>query len=297
MSNALPAGYAAEKLSMLRHRWEGEMGEAVREYGPRIWAGVPPTALVGLSASSTGPTEVIGNLSTSGSSIGLYGVEGPNLRRLCESEQTVAMLGRPARAALDRAGYLSDIPGQVVTGLENYLAHLRGVLERIPANLWQDGDDAAASSFLVRVAAAAYSAGNGIVSALLNHYAAELRRVPLNERWHELGRLINAETGSSVAGYAINGRYKLAFIVVRAEQRLESGLALERAVNGGARAAWFAPWTESDPALTEALTRRAYGGLSTSRSSSSGSSPGSSSGGAMLVVALLGFAYWYSSRG
>ncbi len=290
MSDAIPSAYAAQKRAMLVTRWTGAMGAAVRQYGPSIWPGVPPTALVGLSASAVGPTEVIGNLSTAGSSIGLYGVEGPNLRRLCTSEQTVAILGRPARTALDAQGYLSDIPGQVVTGLENYAEHLRGVLNRIPSSLWQDDDHAASSSFLLRVAAASYSAGNGIVTALLNHYAAPLQRVPLAQRWHELGRLINAETASSVAGYAIDGRYKLAFIIIRAEQRLESGLALERAVNAGARAAWFDSWSTSDPALTEALTRRAYGSLSTSPSSNG------SSGGALLVVASLAFAYWYSTR-
>lgn len=293
MTAATPTAYAAAKLATLRRRWDGPIGEAVRAFGPRVWPGVPPTALLGLTASAVGPTEAIGNLATSGSAVGVFGVEGPNVRALATDPDVVRLLGRPARAEITADGYLSDIKGQVATGLVNYARALGAVLDRIPHAVWA-GDDAGSSSLLLRIAASAYSAGPGITAAVLNHYAAELARAELPDRWPLLAQLVARETAPRIAGYEVDGRYHVAFLVVRSEQRLESGAALERATSGS-REAWFALWSSRAPDTVAELVRRAYGTDDTGHDTPGGASPSSATAdddGWMFAAAAMAWAAW-----
>lgn len=252
----MPAQYAQAKLATLRARWAGPVGDAVRAYGPRIFPGMPATALLGLTASSEGVTEVAGNTSTMGSAVGVFGVEGPRLGPLARSAECRALLGREARTELTAAGYLGDVAGQVVTGLLNYAAHGNEAMRAgVPSNVL--GPDAAGTSFVLRCCASAYSAGNGITAAVLRAYASQLAAVPPARRWSVLANVLNS-AGATVGGYRTDGCYGAAFLCVRAEQRLECGRALDWSVGGG-NDAWFAQWDASVDA--ETLVMRAYGQL------------------------------------
>lgn len=287
MSDARPAGYAAQKLPMLRARWDGEAGAAVRRYGPRIFPGMPPTALLGLTASSMGPTEKIGDLNTSGSAVGLFGLEGPNVRAFAGSREVRDLLGREVSPELTERGYLGDIPGQVVTGLLGYHRHGGDVARRVPEVF--AGDRLGSSSFALRATAAAYSAGEGIVSAALDRWHTRLEGVGLADRWRELARAIDATApGALVGRYRVDGRYGIAHFCMRAEGRLEAGLALEQAVNGGREARWFASWVGAERELVDRVVVRGFGSFDTGHD---GATPGGATpGGGLGALGLLGLA-------
>lgn len=290
MSSARPADYAREKLPTLRARWEGEVGEAVRRYGPRIFPTMPATALLGLTASAVGPTEVIGNLETSGSAVGVYGLEGPRVRALAGSSEVRDLLGRAVSPEPTRAGYLGDIPGQVVTGLIGYRQHLGAVSGRA-SGAWGGADRLGTSSFTLRVAAAAYSAGEGIVSAALDRWRAPVAEVGLAEKWPELARRVDATpAGSMVGRYRVDGRYGICHFLMRAEERLESGLALERAVNDGRDAAWFASWVGGERELVDRIVLRGFGSFDTGHDGAT--APGGGLGAFEVLGLLLAAWRW-----
>lgn len=229
------------------------MGDAVRAYGPRVFPGMPATALVGLTASSEGQTEVAGTTTTMGSAVGYFGVEGPRVAQLARSEACRQLLGRPAREELTASGYLGDVTGQVVTGLLNYKSYGDQVAARVPAVMV----GATGTSFWLRCAASGYSAGGGMTAAVLDAFAVQLAAVPPARRWSMLANLL-VSAGARVGGQPTDGCYHAAFLCVRAEQRLESGRALDWAVRGG-NDAWFAQWDAG--VEVESLVMRAYGQL------------------------------------
>ena len=283
MSAARPADYAREKLPMLRARWDGDVGAAVRRYGPRIFPTMPVTALLGLTASAVGPTEMIGDTNTSGSAVGVFGLEGPRVRALAGSSEVRHLLGREVSPELTRAGYLGDIEGQVVTGLIGYRQHLGAVSDRA-SGAWGGMDRLGTSSFTLRVAAAAYSAGEGIVSAALERWRAPVAEAPLAGKWPELARRVDATpAGSMVGRYRVDGRYGICHFLMRAEERLESGLALERAVNGGRDAAWFASWVGDARELVDRIVLRGFGSFDTGHDGET-----TTGGGGLGVVEVFG---------
>lgn len=255
MSAGLPTTYAREKLPMLRRRWAGPEGDALERYGPTLWPGVPLAALMGLTASSMGMTEAVGDLSTSGSAMGLYGVEGPARTQLAADPRTVALLGRPAYTD---ARWATDYNGQTVVGLENYRRHL-GL---VTAALEQPLRPTLASEWAVRLGAGAYSVGPGGTASVVNHYAAELAPLPENARWQRLRELLerDAPRMDRIGAIAARGRYGAAFLAVRIDQRLESGRELAEAE--GEPTAWWSPGSSG-----EALVALAYRSSSTTPTS------------------------------
>lgn len=252
-----PIAYAAAKLPTLRRRWDGPIGDAVRAHGPRLWPGVPPTALLGLTASSMGVDEI----GPAPDFVrGVFGVERSRIPALAAS--AAAYLGRdvPADAERKGRGYMGDIEAQVVTGIMGYLRHLDGVRQstRVPVSALWVADDARCTSWSLRVAAAAYSSGDARPRAVLAALAAELAPLAPAERWPHQAARVAAWPEKTIGGMAVEGKWRAAFMCLRAEQRLESGLALERAIGGG-REAWWAPWCAARPELVTALQKRAEG--------------------------------------
>lgn len=245
----LPAKYAQGKLRTLRKRWDGPMGDAVRAHGPTLWPGVPLTALVGLSASSMGQREAGGPPDYA---TGLYGVEANRLPELCE--KAGAYLGRPVSpkvrtgtyrdlAGVKRPCYLDDPEGQVVTGLMGYLKHLDAVIAATDPALWTDG--ARASSWALRVAAAAYSSGDAAARAVLLEWPGELAALPLEWRWPDAAARVAAFVGDRIQGRRVRGKWRLGFMHLRAEQRAMSGLWLEVDLHHrNANVEWFAGWAD-----------------------------------------------------
>lgn len=255
-----PLEYARGKLAMLRRRWQGPEGDAVRAFGPLVWPGTPPTALLGLTASSVGPREVVGDARAEASAVGLFGVERPQVARYAagpDASEVEALLGRPSRP---EPAYLDDLNAQVVTGLLNYRRHLGALLDVRAVGLELVEGSPPGSSLRVRLAAAAYSSGEAVPAAGLGAFRAELVATQPAERWQRYAELVATTEREQLGGVAINGPWRIAFNILRAEQRLECGRALDAAELGGANAAWFDAWAETKPGTIARLVERANAG-------------------------------------
>jgi len=255
-----PVDYARRKASTLRRRDEGPVGEAVREYAARLWPGVPPAALLGLTASSSGPGEFGPEPDFTR---GAFAVERSRVASLVA--EAVPFLGRTPSSDSERPGhgYMADVEAQVVSGILGYRRHLAEVREAVPS-LWEH-PDAEGSSWEVRVAAGAYSSGDARMIAALLALAGDLAGVDPAERWvYQCERVAawpTSRMGDSSRG-DIKGKWKVAFMHLRAEQRAESGAATEDAKPGPPDVAtmkWFGLWAIKRPELVASLTRRAEG--------------------------------------
>lgn len=249
-----PRAYAASKRTTLLKRLNGDMGRALATWGRVLWPGVPVEALVGLSASSMGRTETGGEPDFA---TGLYGVEAAALPGLVG--EASALLGRPVSDQITAEGYLDDPEGQVVTGLLNYRRHLAKLRAKTPAGLWTT--ETAGSSWELRCAVAAYSSGAARPAAVLTEWADGLVRVPCSERWPTAGQYVASayERGDRrIGGERIRGKWRLAFMHLRAEQRIESGAAL---TSDPATLQWFARWSvePSRQPLVRSLQRLSVG--------------------------------------
>lgn len=240
-----PVTYAARKCARLRARWDGAMGTALRQWGPRLWPGVPLTALLGLSASSEGMHEAGGPPDYA---TGLYGVEGDRLPSLCA--EAAKLLDRDVNPAVERGAYRDDVEAQVITGLLTYQRHREALLAKIPRALWE-GEPV--SSWELRATAAAYSSGGGRVAPVLAELAPELVALPVAERWPHAAERVAHWPEARINGVSVAGKWRAAFWHLRADQRLMCGLAVELAENGGREADWFAPWSDEKPELVAAL--------------------------------------------
>lgn len=242
-----PLEYAEAKLSRLRRRWEGPIGDAVRLHGPRLYPGVPASALLGLTASSAG-IEEFGPAPDF--TRGAFAVEAARVASLAADASSY--LGRRVPPDCDSpdAAYMRDVEGQVVTGIMGYRRHLDALRKKVPAELLAD---AAATSFELRCMAAAYSSGDGITAAVLSYYAPQLLAHAPVERWGRLGECVAAETANRIGKYSIRGKWKVAFLTLRADQRAMCGMLLDQAVGGGAPPGYFGPWTDQRPDLVRRL--------------------------------------------
>lgn len=306
MSPPEPYAYAACKLPMLRRRWEGVEGEAVRRFGPRLWPGAPATALLGLSASSMGLGEVVGQEGAEASAVGLFGVERPMVARYTdpatpEGREAAEFLGRPVRAGLTAAGYLGDVEGQVVTGLLNYARHFAALLEVAPRAVFAGMPRTTTTSLVLRCAAAAYSSGEGVIGAGLNAFGAELGAVGWELRWPTYAGKVAGTPATVLGRVAVDGPWKVAFNIVRAEERAASGELLEDAVNAGRERAWFLPWArgEAAPVVERLIVRGGFDRVSSCSGGTSGVGSGGSSSassgaglGELAVVGALAYGAW-----
>ncbi len=271
-----PAAYGRAKLLTLRARWNGAEGAALRRFGhdAALWPDTPFEALLGLSASSMGPREAGGPPDYA---TGLFGLEATNIPRLAGDTTVTRLLGRHGPTTVD--GYLGDLDAQVVTGLLNYRRHAATALRGLPAHVQPQTEG---SSYHLRVAVAAYSAGPGITRAVLGEYGDRLVGVDDDQRWRVLGDAISRETRATVRGYEVRGKWKMAHLIVRAEQRIESGLALAQATGGDT--AWFAAWADAHPELVNHLVAWGFG---------TGNPPPRTGGdlGGLVAPALLALAF------
>ncbi len=282
---ALPGVYGRSKLPTLLGRWQGAPGEAVRTYGPRIFGATPPQALLGLTASSMGLTEAVGNLSTSGSAVGLYGVEGPALRTLGPSDVVREILGRAVATDPHSAAWREDVAGQTVVGLVNYARHLGAVDRALPASLRATVGDV----WALRLAAGGYSVGDGGTAGVIGHYASELAPLDPSARWDRLRQLLlrDAPTHDRIGPLRARGRYGAAFLAVRIDQRVESGRLLAEASGGDAT--WFGATSPDDMMLANL----AYDGQVPHETHPPGGDTGASLGvAAPLMMLAAAWAAW-----
>lgn len=237
MTRALvdPVQYARERVARLGRWWDGPFGAAVKIWGPAIWPGVPPTALLGLAASSEGAAQTGAEPDYA---TGLYGVERARLEDLAVAASN--LLGRHVDARVARDAYLDDLEAQAVTGLLNYRNHHEALFAKIPAALWQTLSPCA---WELRATVAAYSAGPGRVAPVLRELAPEIAACLPEDRWSYAARRVADWPSERIAGVSVAGKWRVAHWHLRAEQRLMCGLALELR-DGGRAADWFEPWVD-----------------------------------------------------
>ena len=231
--------------------WRGEAGAAVRRWGPVVWPGIPPVALLAWSVTSQGPHEL-------GPApdyvVGLYGVERERLPRI--AMEASATLGREVPTGLTRDGYLADIEAQVVVGLHNYREHFDSMREKLDERV--AGAMGRSTSAAWRAAAWAYSSGARRARALLNAEPTVLDRLPPAQWGGALaGFVASGDKHTTIMGEATAGKWRLAFMLLRAEQRAASAVGLGRAVleldQIAELEAWLAPWALPGDAIGEAL--------------------------------------------
>lgn len=247
-----PEDYAPSRVrERLLPWWRGAAGEAVRRWGPVVWPDVPPVALLAWSVTAQGPHELGG---APDYVVGLYGVERARLPGLLVSAE--ATLGRDVSGSLTPSGYLGDVEAQVVVGLLNYQEHL----DRVTAK----ADDCimaamgAASSATWRAAAWAYSSGGRRARALLGATPDALLNTPPKHWGASLGALVaTMEVGARIGGEPVAGKWRLAFMVLRGEQRAQAAWELGRQVLGGEELAkldaWLGRWAANGAATVERL--------------------------------------------
>lgn len=291
--HAIPSVYARAKLGTLRRRWEGIEGDELHRYAPRLWPGVPEVAILGLSASSMGLREVVGQPNASASALGLYGVERPALRSILseERERLAELLGRrESEVPRTETEFLSDPGCQTVVGLLNYRRHLGLVRPMVGPLLESD-----ATVWAVQLAVGAYSTGAGTVAAVVMAHRTELERVAAPDRRATLAELVARDLARGVTSLnrvQLAGHWNGAAFVVRSGERIACGRLLGEAVSDPTNRGpeWWGR-EASDDTWREVA---AVTGSTTSAASSSPASGGSGAGGVVLLGALgwLGYHLW-----
>lgn len=241
-----PSNYGRAKLSLMQSRWNSDIGRYVREYGPRVWPGVPPQALLGYTANAVSPSECTPG---SVSDFGIYNVPGKPYScdnredptqgggfwaNNANSARVVGLLGRPAYQGPDWATQIED---QVVMGLIHYHQHADSLNAALPASIRATPG----TQWQYALGGMGYVLGNS-VAAYIASKADELARVPEARRF---GKLV------SIASQDPHMTPRNAYPMIRAWQRLETGAALAAATNGNT--AWFEVPTDISKAQVEEL--------------------------------------------
>lgn len=247
----LPKDYAPRRVrERLAPWWRGPAGEAVRRYGPAIWPGVPPVALLAWSVTSTGPRE-----SGPGPDYvrGLWGVERERLDTLARDARPY--LGREVHIGEDEREYLKDVEAQCVCGLIGYRRHFDGVtrdVTRTVGDALRGRRDGPASW---RVAAMAYSSGGAKVEPLLDA-AADVLAVEPQEKWGPLlGYAVASSPRERIEGHGgrsvkVRGKWNAAYMLLRVEARaLAAALLADEVLEPTEATAvrkWVGAWTADD---------------------------------------------------
>jgi hypothetical protein len=172
----LPVDYAPSRVrDRLLPWWRGAAGDAVRTYGPIIWPGMPPVALLAWSITATGPTE---RGPEPDHVRGLWGVERSRLDELARDARPY--LNREVRIGVEERDYLRDLEAQCVVGLLGYKKHFDDTLEDVAPRVREALGRSTGAAW--RVAAVAYSSGDRVAATTLNAWPEELAEQPV-QKW------------------------------------------------------------------------------------------------------------------
>lgn len=235
----LPSRYADRKLSEMRSRWNGPLGDAVRQLMPRVFPGAPAEVGIGITANSMGATETV----SAGSwwAIGWYNVPaGPPNRPTPGGMYLSVAQGGTVRGLIGRAAdvgssWASDTLGQAAVGLVAYAdVESRNVIDRIPEDLRpREGG----SVWRIACSVMGYVESGGAVTAIRRH-AEALRQHDEKTRFHALAREVAREISAGRSSVAE------AYPIVRAMQRLACGKKLAESVSGDV-SWWYSPSDEA----------------------------------------------------
>jgi len=235
----------------MRSRWNGPLGDAVRQLMPRVFPGAPVEMGIGLTANSMGATETV----SAGSwwAIGWYNIPAgpPNsptpggmYLSVAQGGTVRALIGRSADVS---SSWASDTLGQAAVGLVAYSdVESRNVIGRIPEDLRpREGG----SVWKVACSIMGYVSGGPAATAIRRH-AAVLQQTNERDRFHALAREVarEAERGEDVSGPA--------YPIARAMQRLACGKAL--AASLGNDTSWW-PSPADEGTIEHWITISKYG--------------------------------------
>lgn len=257
----LPRRYAESKLGMMRERWLGQAGAAVRRFGARLWPGVPPTMLLAFSSNSMGPQEAISDAGFW--EIGLYQTPagspssrppapGSSYARIGADAEVVGVLGRPA--ILSDSGWSTDIDGQVAIGIIDYRNGGRSLAERLPSSV-RPSDPS--SPWSVALGILAYVDPSS-AARVVNGAADVISGFDETQRFPALCAHVAARFQRT--GVVRSEGYPL----VRAMQRFAVGRKLAESV--GESTAWWPAFGPDEEAIAHWLTTSRYGSPSPTES-------------------------------
>lgn len=294
----LPWIKAADAASSAERRWRGELGEAIRAFGPLVWPGVPATALQSFTMNGQ-QTENTGVLRTSsGALVNPYFHEigyfqtpaGPSSGPAPNPDQGAAhnsygRLGRDPRVLalgvtpdLRPDAWKTRVRDQTAIGLFDFLEEGRRVAAQVPSlapSSWS-------TPWAFALAVMGYVVGAGAATTALRGIEGELRAVAERDR-----------VDAFVRAAAANPTYERGYAALRVWQRLEYGRKLAELV--GESQGWYptiVPGPERTAVasvLIAARERRAPAPLATRGTYERRTS---AFGGALIAVSVGAFAYF-----
>ena len=158
---------------------------------------------------------------------GLWGVEWPRVVAWARDARTMRELGRAIPT--EASAFAHDLEAQAYSGFRSYAEHLAGCTRHLPGELVpREG-----STWLWRLALASYSSGEGKVSKITRAALDRIAQAGERGAWRAIGQaIVDAHAGGAreFGGVDIAGRWDAAHLVVRNEQRFQSGMVLARAI-------------------------------------------------------------------
>lgn len=261
---AVPDAYARGHLRRLRARYDDPFGLAVRRMTPVAWPGVPPSVILGQTASTrradenttrTSRSQRFHEVGYAQTPAGLRDGPAPNADpaaeynrwgELASSDLVVSLLGRPATMVPD--GWRESMDDQAAVGLASLLKDLARITRKLPPALRPSSPS---TPWAIFCAFAAFSRGASGAWSRLEPAADVLAAVDEGAR---IGALVHWIATSDHPAAKVAGKAGVARMTLRTLWKMRSGEALERALGG--EVAWYGTHDGSDE---EALTRRALG--------------------------------------
>ena len=261
MSSEIPWQKAADKLPSARERWAGQLGEAIRAFGPLLWPGVPGPVLQsftmnGSQRENTGTARMpdgslanpvfheIGYFQTpAGPSSGPAPNPNPEAShnaygRLGRSDAVRVALGGPAD--LSPNAWKERVRDQTAIGLLDFAEEGERIIQALPAL----APSTNATPWRVALTIMGYVVGAGASTEALRPHVDTLAGVPEHARIDALVRIA-----------AANPSRQLAYPALRVWQRLEYARALASATGDGQTLAWLPPiiLTDDRQAIADTL--------------------------------------------
>ncbi len=276
-----PTRYGAGKLSTLRSRWGGALGEQLRAHAPQLWPGVPVSAFLGFTSigsrdEDTAPTanrvfHEVGYFQTpAGPADGPAPAANPDAPynawgKLARDPIAAELLGRAPRTAPGSWRGADAVPDQVVIGLLDLHRELTGFRAAVrSAGAGVLAPLELASVYTVACSFSAFSAG-------ATGAARNLARVG-SSGWRDAGateatawdwivdRVAQLWQRGQIALSPSGAHSNAAYTILRTTQKLAAGAQLARALGLTDELAWYPRVALGEmPGAEIGLTSAAFG--------------------------------------
>lgn len=274
-----PSVYAREHAQQLAQRAMGPLGAALRDFVPRVWSGVPISAVLGFTAiggadedTCGAPDQEFHEVGEFQTPAGLCSGPAPNPDPRAPWNQWGAaantsfvrgLLGRPATMVAGGWRGAAATRDRAAVGLYNLLAGLRAFssdsrreLRRVRRERAQLAPRELGGQWAAACAFAAFSAGPAGAARAWSRYVDELAPLDERARFAALIRAVARDVAAGVSFQPPANHPNPAHTTLRTWQKLAAGAALE-AAGGGVASAWYVLPTEVE--LEAAVVRGAQG--------------------------------------